>query len=387
MVSPLGVVFLFGFLSLCGDIVYEGGRSVMGPYLALLGAGAFSVGLVSGAGEFFGYGLRIVFGYWADRKRAYWPLTVLGYSLILAIPLMAFCRSWQAAAGLILLERLGKAIRSPGRDVLLAQAARSVGTGFGFGLHEALDQIGAIVGPLCFSLLLVRGYSYRDGFNLLWLPGSLLLVVLLVLGRVLPTIPRSEKTVVAEPLSGKFVLYLLFVFLCLSGCVSFPLIAYHVQKQAVFPAGQIPLLYVMAMAVDGVAALMTGPAYDRVGLTVLLSMPVLIVFIPLLSFTTSPFLVICGVALWGGIIGMQETVMRASITALAGMSRRGIAYGLLNTAGGAGALVAGLLAGFLYARARLWLAPVLIVVEMMALLVAVALVKQRKTGALEKKIG
>ena len=145
-----------GIISLLGDIVYEGARSISGPYLALLGAGASIIGIVGGIGEFVGYALRLVFGYFADKTKAYWTLTIIGYGLLLSIPLLAFSNSWQIAAFLLIMERMGKAIRSPARDAILSHATKQVGRGWGFGIHEALDQIGAIIGPLIFSAVFVE---------------------------------------------------------------------------------------------------------------------------------------------------------------------------------------------------------------------------------------
>ena len=92
------LIILLGIVSLFGDITYEGARSITGPYLALLGASAGIVGLVSGLGEFVGYAFRLVSGYLADRTQAYWTLTIIGYGLILSIPLLAFAGQWQLAA-------------------------------------------------------------------------------------------------------------------------------------------------------------------------------------------------------------------------------------------------------------------------------------------------
>jgi MFS family permease len=141
------VIILLGIVSMFGDIAYEGGRSISGPYLATLGASAAMVGLITGAGEFLGYGLRLVSGYLADRTKAYWVLTFIGYGLIGTIPLLAFAGNWQLAALLLILERIRKAIRSPARDTIISYAGKNIGRGWGFAIHEAMDQVGAIIGP------------------------------------------------------------------------------------------------------------------------------------------------------------------------------------------------------------------------------------------------
>jgi len=87
-------IILLGVVSLFGDITYEGARGVTGPYLRLLGASAIAIGLVAGLSEFVGYALRPMSGYLADRTGRYWALTILGYGLILSIPILAFVGNW-----------------------------------------------------------------------------------------------------------------------------------------------------------------------------------------------------------------------------------------------------------------------------------------------------
>ena len=147
------LIILFGLVSLFGDIAYEGARSVNGPYLKLFAVNAATLGLIAGVGEFLGYALRLVSGYLSDKTKSYWFLTFLGYGLLVSVPLLSLAGIWQIAALFIILERIGKAIRSPARDTILSQASSQIGTGFGFGLHEAMDQIGAVSGPLIFTVL------------------------------------------------------------------------------------------------------------------------------------------------------------------------------------------------------------------------------------------
>src|SRR5512137_2072013 len=150
------LIILFGLVSLFGDIIYEGARSVNGPYLKTMGTSAAIVGIIGGIGEFLGYAIRLVSGYFADRTRAYWLFTFVGYGLLISVPLLSLAGIWQVAAIFIVAERLGKALRSPAKDTILSQAAKQVGTGWGFGLNEAMDQIGAIAGPLLFTFIFIQ---------------------------------------------------------------------------------------------------------------------------------------------------------------------------------------------------------------------------------------
>jgi MFS family permease len=348
------LIILLGIVSLFGDITYEGARSVAGPYLATLGASASVVGLVAGIGEFFGYALRLASGYLADRTRAYWPLTFIGYGLLLSIPLLAVAGYWQLAAVLIILERIGKAIRSPARDTMLSYAAKGVGRGWGFAVHEALDQIGAIIGPIVFSLVLLFHGDYHEGFTLLWIPALLSLVVLAIARKKVPSPQKLEAPDEAGKQGDKgklprvFWFYTIFTLVSVAGFANFQLISYHLHVEGIVPDAQIPMIYAIAMGVDALAALVVGKTYDRIGLISLLAVPLLTLTIPFLAFSRSYNLVLMGIVLWGMVMGIQETIMRAAIADLTSVERRGFAYGVFNTALGAGWLLGGALMGPLY---------------------------------------
>ncbi|NWF78258.1 MAG: MFS transporter [Chloroflexi bacterium] len=347
-------IILLGIVSLFGDITYEGARSVTGPYLRTLGASASAVSLVAGIGEFFGYAPRLASGYLADRTKSYWLLTFIGYGLLLSIPLLAFAGYWQLAAVLIILERVGKAIRSPARDAMLSYAAKGVGRGWGFAVHEALDQIGAIVGPIIFFLVLRSRSGYSEGFTLLWIPALLTLTVLALAKKKVPSPEKFEARGETswQNVKGKlprvFWFYSIFTLFSVAGFANFQLISYHLKVQSIISDAQIPIIYAIAMGVDAVAALLVGKTYDRIGLMSLLAVPSLILPIPFLAFSSSYSLVLMGIILWGVVMGIQETIMRAAIADLTPIERRGFAYGIFNTVYGAGWLLGGALMGPLY---------------------------------------
>ncbi|MFQ3585550.1 MAG: MFS transporter, partial [Cyanobacteriota bacterium] len=179
--SALRFILLLGIVSLCADATYEGARSISGAFLGSLGASGTVVGLVAGGGELLAYGLRLGVGVLSDRTGRYWQLTTLGYVInTLVIPTLAGVAQWPLAALLLLAERTGKGIRTPPRDVLLSHAAMQVGRGFGFGLHEAMDQIGAVGGPLLVVVMLWAGQGFRGGFLVLGIPALIGLGVLLL---------------------------------------------------------------------------------------------------------------------------------------------------------------------------------------------------------------
>jgi len=370
-----------GVVSLFGDITYEGARSVTGPFLSTLGANAALVGMIAGLGEFLGYALRLLSGHWADRTGRYWTFAFIGYGLILAIPFLALAGSWQVAAIFFVAERLGKAIRAPSRDAILSYATKEVGRGWGFAIHEAFDQIGAVIGALVLSAALFAHGGYRIGFAVLVIPACAVLVVLFLARRRMPEPEQLERAhALQAPAQGKlscaFWLYTLFAFVSVAGFTSFPLLAYHCAVRAIVPQAQIPLLYGLAMGVDAVVALIIGKAYDRIGLASLLALPLLTIPIPLLGFSESYLLVVAGVALWGAVMGIQETIMRAAIADLTPHARRGLAYGIFNTAYGCAWFVGGLAIGVLYEHAIAFAVVFAAVMEVIALPILFILWKQ-----------
>jgi MFS family permease len=361
------LIFLFGLVSLFGDIVYEGARSVNGPYLNTLGANAAAVGLIAGLGEFVGYGIRLLSGYFADRTRAYWVFTFIGYGLLISVPLMALTGIWQMAAFFIVCERLGKALRAPAKDTILSQAAKQVGTGWGFALNEAMDQIGALLGPLLFVLLFtITGAGkktladYQHGYALLFIPFVLLMVCVVVAFLRVPepaVLEEAPKQKEPEHLSKLFWLYTAFSFITVVGFVSFVLMGYHFKAKGILTDAQIPLFYAIAMVVDGVAALAIGKLYDMLkerkkkeeaGLLMLIFVPLLSAFIPVFAFANSFASVLVSVILWGIVMGAHETVMKSAIADITPIKKRGTGYGIFNAGYGVAMLIGGAAMGFLY---------------------------------------
>jgi|WetSurMetagenome_2_1015567.scaffolds.fasta_scaffold26551_2 MFS family permease len=354
------LILLFGVVSLFSDIVYEGARSINGPYLKTLGVSAALVGLISGLGEFLGYAVRLLSGFFADRTKSYWFFSILGYAMLAFVPMLALTGVWQIVALLMILERVGKGIRSPAKDTLLSQATKRVGTGFGFGIHEAMDQIGAIVGPLIFVFVLAVHKSgtaadYRKGYAFLWIPFVLCLIIL-VTARILVPHPEDLEPATARPekpldrLSKVFWIYTAFTFFLVIGFSSFSLLAYHFKSTGLVPDAQIPLFYAIAMGVDGAVALIAGRLYDKVGLNILFLIPLLTIPIPFLGFSASYGLAVAGIMLWGVVMGIHETVVKAAIADLTPLRKRGTGYGIFNTINGLAALISGTAIGFLYEK-------------------------------------
>jgi MFS family permease len=345
-------IILVGVVSLFSDMTYEGARSISGPFLGTLKASALVVGVVAGLGEFLGYALRLGSGYLADRLGRYWLITFAGYALnLLAIPLLALAGSWEIAAMLLVLERIGKAIRTPARDAMLSHATASVGRGWGFGFHEAMDQIGAVTGPLIVAAVLYYRGGYREGFAVLLLPAVLALVVITVAARLYPhpqhlevSAPTLETTGFTRP----YWLYVVAVGLLGAGFADFPLIAFHFGKTAVLPSEWIPLFYAVAMGVDAVAALVLGLLFDRLGMPVIVVTAALSAFFAPLVFWGGFNLALLGMVLWGIGMGSLESIIKAALAEMVPRDRRATGFGLFNAGFGMFWFLGSALMGFLY---------------------------------------
>lgn len=379
--EALRFIVALGVLSLFADMVYEGARSILGPFLVTLGASAAAIGVVSGVGEFVGYALRVVAGYAADRTHRYWALTIAGYLLTLvAVPLLGLVGRLDLAFALVIAERLGKAIRTPARDTLVSHASHEMGRGVGFGLHEALDQVGAVASPLLLALVLtLKEGDYALAFGVLAIPGLAALAALIWARVSVPDPARFEPEAPPPPVSGSashffpsaLRRYLAFVFITTIGFAHFPLIAFHLTTRGVVSEAQIPLVFALAMGTDAVVALGVGWIYDRRGLAVLASMP-LIVVASLVAFSEWGLLAWVGGALWGAVLGMQESTLRAAIGDLV-KTRRATAYGIFNAAYGLALFAGGSLLGFIYERSIAILAACVVATQVLALVVFVPL--------------
>ena len=349
--AVLFIVFL-GIVSLFGDMTYEGARSITGPYLGMLGVTATTIGVVAGFGELLGYGARLVSGYLGDRTGKYWAITIAGYLLnLFAVPLLALAGAWQIAVVLIIAERMGRGIRSPVRDAMLSHAASRTGLGWGFGLHQALDQLGAVAGPLVVSGVLFVGSGYQAAFAWLLIPAVLSIAVLLAARYLFPR--PHDFELASPPLEGEglapiFWVYIVAVAFIAAGYADFSLIAYHFDKAQIMPGTWIPILYAVAMAVDGLGALALGSLYDRIGIWTMVFATIASAAAAPLVFLGNLPLAVIGMACWGLGTGAQDSVMRATISRLSPQQRRATALGIMNAVYGVAWFAGSILLGVLY---------------------------------------
>ena len=346
-------ILLMGVVSMLGDIVYESGRGIAPDYLYFLGASALFVGLTSGIGELVGYGVRLISGPLADRSHAYWLFIFLGYGLILAIPMMGLTNSMWLVMAFVIAERLGKALRSPSRDAVVSVVSKGMGSGKAFGLHEFIDQIGAVAGPAFLGLMMMwTANNFSLSLQSLF-PFYLLMMAVLyiVYRRIRGTVEeiRRQSSVLEGSLGKGFWMYSGAVLSNTIGLMPIALILYNGAK-ILASGGQlwlVPFLYVAVQLVDAPMALVSGYIYDKIGIK-FLAVPFALSVLPL-AFQSLVGLpgVILACASFGLVLGMQESIYRAAVTDLVPLGRRGSAYGFFNVMLGAGTFISGVAFGYM----------------------------------------
>jgi MFS family permease len=343
-------IVCLGFVSLFADMTYEGAYSIVGPFLKDLGASGAQVGLIAGVGEMIAASLRMFSGRLADKTRAYWSLAISGYLLnLLVVPALAFVGTWQAAALLIVAERTGKALRGPARDVLLSDATAEVGHGWGFGIHTAMDQTGAVAGPVFMAASVIRlHHNFGPAFIYLSIPAALALGALLVAKAVYPSAGHPPATKPPQPLPRVFWTYVAAAGLLACGFVDFPLLGYHFENAKLVAPETIPMLYAGAMAVNGATALLFGRLFDRYGMTVLVWGILVSLFALPLGFLGGPFAIVVAVCCWGAGLGAQDASLRSGIAQVVSMNKRGSAFGSFNFVYGLMWLFGSATMGYLY---------------------------------------
>ena len=387
-------IILFGIVSLFSDMTHEGASSIRGAYLSLLGASAATIGFVSGLGELIGYSMRYVFGKLTDKTKQYWPMTIAGYVLdIAAVPALALLdeHGWIAACALLIIQRMGKAIKKPAKDTIMSFAASQEGVGKSFGIQEVLDQIGAFLGPVLLYLVMLFKTDgttfeiYSTCFAVLAIPGAITLVLLIITRCKFPNPEHFEpepKEYIPFKLKKEFILYIAGISLFAFGFIDYSIIIMHVSRSysqlsaglsetsSLVSTGTLPLLYAGAMLVDAVAALIFGLMYDKKGVkalvwSTLISAP-FAVFV--FAFDSVPMLLI-GVALWGVGMGAKESILKAAVTGMVPKASRATGYGIFECSFGVFWFLGSWLMGVLYDVSI----PVMIVVSVVAQLAAIPL--------------
>ena len=380
----LKFVLLIGVVSFFADFTYEGARSITGPYLAIFGASATLVGFIAGLGELLGYGLRLVSGRLSERTGEFWPITLFGYVVQMsAVPLLALAPNWRTAGLLIVVERIGKAIRNPPRDVMLSHAAKQIGYGWGFGLHEALDQFGALFGPLVVAAVLAARGNYKTAFAILLVP-AIVTLLLLVFARFSYPKPEdlevSVSNVEASGLPPVFWIYLIGAGLVAAGFADFSLMAYHFEKASVIPNIWVPVFYSVAMGVSGIGSLLFGHLFDRVGIWILVPLTLIAAASAPLVFLGGFWVALIGSALWGLGMGVHESIIPAAVATMVPHQRRPSAYGIFTAGYGVSWFVGSVIIGRLYDVSVFALIVFSVLAQMVAIPIFVNVNKRLRTS-------
>lgn len=387
-------ILLFSIVSLLSDMTHEGAASIRGAYLSLLGASAATIGFVSGLGELAGYSLRLLFGRFADKTKRYWLITIVGYIVdVLAVPALALAgeHGWIFASGLIIIERIGKAIKKPAKSTLLSFAATQEGVGKSFAISEMVDQFGAFLGPVMLYITLLFKTSgslqqrYAFALGLLIIPAAATIWMLFVTKRKFPNPEHFEpepKQLIPFRLDRKFLLYLAGISLFAFGFIDYSLILMHVARthavlssglseaSSFVSSGTLPLLYAGAMLVDAASAMVFGILYDKKGMRALVLSTALSAPFALLVFGgTSNLSLLVGIGMWGIGMGAQESILKAAVAGIVPKASRATGYGIFECVFGVFWFLGSWLLGALYDVSI----PVMIAVSVGAQLLAIPL--------------
>ncbi|HXI99649.1 MAG TPA: MFS transporter [Micropepsaceae bacterium] len=376
-------VLAMGAVNLFGDMTYEGGASINGQFLGMLGASAAAISIIAGLGEFLGYSLRAVAGYIADKTGRYWLVTFVGYLInTLAVPAMVLAGSWQVAGLFILAERTGRAIRKPTVEAMLSYTTGTLGKGWVYAVNTALDELGATVGPLVVALVLFLKGSYQTAYALLLISAVLTLAALTAarIGFPLPSRLDQGHTAPAKEFGRAYWLYMLAGASFAAGLMSFELISYHLARTQTVAGGWIPVLLAFSTGCGVVASLILGRLYDRFGLPVVLSAVFLSSLFAPLVFQGSLPAIIIAMPLWGIGYATQDTLLKAVVAGLLPEGRRGLAFGLFYTGYGAGWLIGSIAAGLLYEQSLSALVLFVVCAQLASLPLFVMARRMERTG-------
>lgn len=375
-------VVLFSMVSLFSDMTHESANSIRGAFLSLAGASAAVIGFVSGLGELVGYGLRYVFGRLTDRTRRYWPMVLFGYALdVVAVPALALVgrNGWVLACALLIIQRLGKAIKKPAKDTVMSFAASQEGVGKSFAIQELLDQIGAVLGPLLLYLIMLFQHSddtfsdYRMCFAFLAIPGTITLLLLWLMYKRFPHPENFEpepKEYVPFRVSKRFVVYILGISLFAFGFADYSLIVMHFSRQHLFTAAVLPLLYALAMLTDAASAFVFGWLFDRhARLSLVVSTLVAAPFAVFAFLGSDVASVVTGVVLWGIGMGAQESILKAAVATMVPKRSRATGYGIFECCFGAAWFLGSWLLGVLYDQSLVAMVIVSVAAQLLAAIV------------------
>jgi MFS family permease len=368
--AALRFVVTMGIVNLFADLTYEGGGSINGPFLGTLGASAAAIGIIAGAGEFLGYALRVVSGIVADRRGKLWTITFVGYTInLLAVPAMALANHWMVAAALVMTERIGRAIRKPTVEAMLSYSTGQLGKGWAYALNTALDETGAMLGPLAVALVLFVGGGYRTGYAVLLGSAALAIIALVVARRTFPVPARLEQARTTRPdrFGRAYWLYMAAGACFAAGLLSFELVTFHLAKSRIVATSWIPVLLALSTGLGVVASLALGKLFDRFGTVVVVAAVAASAAFPPLAFAGDRVLLVLSMLPWGIAYATQDTLFKAIVAGLLPEDRRNLAFGLFYAGYGVGWLIGSTTTGVLYDHSRLAVVVFCVVAQLAAI--------------------
>jgi MFS family permease len=355
--SAFAFVLTMGVVNLFADMTYEGGTGINGQFLASLGASAAMVSILAGLGEFLGYSLRSVAGYVADRTGRYWLITFIGYAInLLAVPAMALAGNWLAAGALILAERIGRALRKPTVEAMLSYSTGKHGKGWVYAVNTAMDETGAMLGPLLMGVAMYRNVSLRSGYLLLLIP-SLLALASLTRARLVFPVPShleagGPPTAQSQGFTRSYWLYMVGGAFFAAGLMSYEFVSFHLSSSGIVTDYWVPIFLALATAASVAASLILGKLYDRSGIAVVIVAVLLTSLFPPLVFFGSFWPALGGLVLWGIGYATQDTLLKVLIASVLPEGRRNLAFGLFYLGYGGGWALGSVAAGLLYEQSR-----------------------------------
>ena len=359
------IVIALGVVSLLTDMSTEMIYPLLPVFVAAtLGGGPVAIGVIEGVAEATAAAVKLLSGPWSDRLRRRKPLVVTGYGLAgLVRPLVGFATSWPAVLFIRFSDRVGKGLRGPPRDALIADAVDTGARGHAFGFHQAMDHAGAVVGPLAAFALIGIGLGMRQVFFSAAVPAALVLVVLVLAVSEPPrslgsgrdragAAPRRRWPIALAdlPLLGspfRRLLLALVVFTLGNSTDAFLLLR---LRAAGFGVEILALLWSLHHVVKMTASYVGGRASDRFSRRALLTAGWLLYAAVYLAFAAvaSPAGLVTVFIIYGLTFGVTEPVQKAWAADLVPASRRGAAFGWMQGAVGLASLPASLLFGAIW---------------------------------------
>jgi MFS family permease len=381
-------ILFLGIISFFSDFTHEGARSIYGQYLNVIGASAFIVAFTAGLGEFIGQALRLLTGIIADKTKKYWTMMILGYAVnLLAIPLLALVKPsiWYVAVILILLERVGKAIRSPAKSALTSFTAPHLGAGKAFAINEVLDQLGAFLGPLMVFFIVSANSEmdalsrYQMSFAILGIFAVVTLILLFIAKSKYPNPETFEKhdDKVKDGLrkNKSFIIYMVAISFIAMGFVDYPVIAYHMDLNQTIAVIYIPLLYSVAMGIDAISALIFGILFDKIGIrSLIISTMIAALTTPFIFLLDTRLALITGIILWGIGMGAQESILKAVVAKMVPKEKRATGYGIFSSVFGLSWFLGSMIIGLLYQYSLLGVVIFAVTAEVVSVILLILLI-------------